>query len=174
MTITLIAAMADNRVIGRDGAMPWHLPDDLARFRAITMGHPVVMGRKTFEAIGRPLAGRLNIVLTRQEGYAPAGVLVARSLDGALALAGDAGEIFICGGGEVYREALPRADRIQLTVVRGEYPGDTTFPVLPADFAVVARVEADGDPPHAFVTLERRRGEERSPAELKRCLDAGR
>jgi len=127
MTITLIAAMAENRVIGRNGAMPWHLPDDLARFRAITMGHPVIMGRKTFASIGRPLQGRLNIVLTRQVGYAPEGVVVARNLPDALAMAGAADEVFICGGGEVYREALLLADRVLLTVVQGDFPGDTIF-----------------------------------------------
>lgn len=157
MTVTIIAAMAENRVIGKEGAMPWHLPDDLARFRAITLGHPVIMGRKTFDSIGRPLPGRLNIVLTRQEGYAPAGVAVARTLAEALALAGSAGEVFICGGGEVYREALPLADRIHLTVIHRPYGGDTTFPELPAAFVETGREEGKGEPPHSFVTFERRR-----------------
>lgn len=158
MIITLIAAMAENRVIGKDGAMPWHLPDDLARFKAITLGHPVIMGRKTFASIGRPLPGRLNIVLTRRKGYSPEGVAVARSLDEALALAGTADEVFICGGGQVYREALPLADRIHLTVVHRPYEGDTTFPELPADFAETAREEGEGVPPHEFLTYERRKG----------------
>lgn len=156
MTITLIAAMAENRVVGKEGAMPWHLPDDLARFKAITMGHPIIMGRKTFDSIGRPLLGRLNIVLTRQEGYSPEGVAVARTLDEALALAGASGEVFICGGGEVYREALPLADRVHLTVVHRPFEGDTTFPELPADFAETAREEGEGEPPHTFITFERR------------------
>jgi len=158
MTITIVAAMAENRVIGKEGAMPWHLPDDLARFKSITMGHPVIMGRRTFEAIGRPLPGRLNIVLTRREGYAPEGVAVARSLHEALDLAGSAGEVFICGGGEVYREALPLADRVHLTVVRGPFGGDTTFPELPADFVEMAREEGEGEPRHTFLTFERRKG----------------
>ncbi|GLI37443.1 dihydrofolate reductase [Geobacter hydrogenophilus] len=157
MTVTVIAAMAENRVIGKEGAMPWHLPDDLARFKAITMGHPVIMGRKTFEAIGRPLPGRLNIVLTRQEGYAPAGAAVARTLAEALALAGPVGEVFICGGGQVYREALPLADRIHLTVIHHAFGGDTTFPELPADFEETSREEGKGEPSHSFVTFERRR-----------------
>ena len=159
VTVTLIAAMAANRVIGKDGVIPWRLPDDLARFRTITLAHPVIMGRKTFEAIGRPLPGRRNIVLSRRAEYAPEGVLVARSLAEALALAGDAAEIFVCGGGEVYREALPLADRIHLTLIHRDYPGDAVFPELPPDFIEVERVEADGDPPHTFVTFERRRGE---------------
>lgn len=157
MTVTIIAAMAENRVIGKDGAMPWHLPDDLARFKAITLGHPVIMGRKTFASIGKPLPGRFNIVLSRQEAYAPEGVAVARTLAEALALAGTAGEVFICGGGEVYREALPLADHIHLTVVHRPFEGDTTFPGLPADFVETAREEGKGEPPHTFITFERRR-----------------
>uniref|UniRef100_A0A831U5D2 Dihydrofolate reductase n=1 Tax=Geobacter metallireducens TaxID=28232 RepID=A0A831U5D2_GEOME len=157
MTITIIAAMAGNRVIGKEGRIPWHLPDDLARFRAITMGHPVIMGRRTFDSIGRPLPGRLNIVLTRREWYAPKGVAVARSLAEALELAGTAGEVFICGGGQVYREALPLADRIHLTVVHLPFDGDVTFPELPFDFVETARVEGEGAPRHTFLTFERRR-----------------
>lgn len=157
MTVTIIAAMAENRVIGKNGAMPWHLPDDLARFRAITMGHPVIMGRRTFASIGRPLPGRLNIVLTRQEGFSPDGVAVARTFAEALELAGPAEEVFICGGGEVYREALPLADRILLTVVHRPFEGDTTFPEIPADFVETAREEARGEPPHSFATFERRK-----------------
>ncbi|WP_246560649.1 dihydrofolate reductase [Geobacter grbiciae] len=157
MIVTIIAAMAGNRVIGKEGAMPWHLPDDLARFKAITMGHPVIMGRRTFDSIGRPLPGRLNIVLTRQAGYAPSGVAVARTLAEALALAGPVEEVFICGGGQVYREALPLADRIHLTVIHYAYGGDTTFPELPADFEETSREEGTGEPRHSFVTFERRR-----------------
>ena len=157
MIITLIAAMAENRVIGRNGAIPWHLADDLARFRAITMGHPLIMGRKTFDAIGRPLPGRLNIVLTRNVQFAPEGVIVARSLTEALELAGAAGEVFVCGGGEVYREALPLADRIHLTLVRGPYEGDTTFPKIPDEFVEMAREEGEGEPLHSFLTFERQK-----------------
>lgn len=157
MRITLIAAMAENRVIGNRGAIPWHLPDDLARFRAITLGHPVLMGRRTFESIGRPLPGRLNIVLSRREGYAPPGCLPARDLVGALELARGAAELFVCGGGELYREALPLADRILLTLVRGEFPGDVTFPEIPADFVETAREEGAGEPAHLFLAYERRK-----------------
>ncbi|AAR33902.1 dihydrofolate reductase [Geobacter sulfurreducens] len=157
MRITLIAAMAENRVIGNRGAIPWHLPDDLARFRAITLGHPVLMGRRTFESIGRPLPGRLNIVLSHREGYAPPGCLVARDLAAALELARDAAELFVCGGGELYREALPLADRILLTLVQGEFPGDVTFPEVPADFVETAREEGVGGPAHLFLTYERRK-----------------
>jgi dihydrofolate reductase len=157
MRVTLIAAMAENRVIGNRGVIPWHLPDDLARFRAITLGHPVLMGRRTFESIGRPLPGRLNIVLSRREGYAPPGCLVAGDLAGALELARGAAELFVCGGGELYREALPLADRILLTLVRGEFPGDVTFPEIPADFVETAREEGVGEPAHLFLAYERRK-----------------
>ncbi|WP_241426350.1 dihydrofolate reductase [Geobacter benzoatilyticus] len=157
MIVTIIAAMAENRVIGKDGAMPWHIPDDLARFKSITMGHPVIMGRKTFESLGRPLPGRQNIVLTRREGYAPEGVTVARTLDEALELAGAAREVFICGGGEVYREVLPLAGRILLTVIHDAYEGDTVFPEIPGDFQEMERISGEGAPPHEFLSFERRR-----------------
>lgn len=157
MTVTIIAAMAENRVIGKDGAMPWHLADDLARFRVITTGHPVIMGRKTFESLGRPLPGRQNIVLTRRKGYTPEGVIVARTLDEALELAGAAREVFICGGGEVYREALPLAGRILLTVIHCDYEGDTVFPEIPGDFQETERISGEGEPFHEFVTFVRRR-----------------
>lgn len=155
MIVSLIAAMAENRVIGRDGALPWHLPADLARFKALTLGHPVIMGRKTFAAIGRPLPGRLNIVLSRQPAFRPAGVLVARSLAEALQLAAGAVEVFICGGGQLYREALPLAERIYLTIINREYPGDTVFPDVPGDFMETDRREEPGDPPLSWITYQR-------------------
>lgn len=157
MIVTIIAAMAENRVIGKDGVMPWHIPDDLARFKSITMGHPVIMGRKTFESLGRPLPGRQNIVLTRREGYAPEGVTVARTLEEALELAGVAREVFICGGGEVYREALPLAGRILLTVIHGAYGGDAVFPEVPGDFLETERVDGEGAPPHEFLVFDRKK-----------------
>lgn len=155
MIVSLIAAMAENRVIGRDGALPWHLPADLARFKALTIGHPVIMGRKTFTAIGRPLPGRLNIVLSRQPMFRPAGVVVARSFAEALALASGAAEVFICGGGELYREALPLAERVYLTIIHRAYPGDTTFPELSANFVETDRQEVPDDPPLSWVTYQR-------------------
>lgn len=157
MFITIIAAMADNRVIGKDGAIPWHVPADLARFKSLTTGHPVIMGRKTFASIGRPLPGRLNIILSLQEKYQPEGCLVARSPEEALALAGAADEVFICGGGEVYRKMLPLANRIDLTVVHLEAEGDTFFPALPDDFVEMAREECASDPPCTFIRYERKR-----------------
>jgi len=126
--ICLIAALAENRVIGKNNALPWHLPADLKRFKAITMGHPVVMGRKTYESIGKPLPGRRNLVITRNRDYSAPGCDIVHSLDAAIAACRGAQEIFIIGGGELYRESLPRAHRLELTEIRAEFEGDATFP----------------------------------------------
>jgi dihydrofolate reductase len=126
--VTLLAALGRNRVIGRDGAMPWHLPEDLRHFKHTTMGHPMVMGRKTFESIGRPLPGRRTIVITRQEDWHHPDVEAAHSLPEALSLAGPGDEVFVVGGGEVYREAMPFAQRLVLSEVRDSPEGDTFFP----------------------------------------------
>jgi len=126
--ICLIAALAANRVIGRNNALPWQLPADLKRFKALTMGHPVVMGRKTYESIGRPLPGRRNLVISRNRGYRAPGCEVVCSLDEAIAACRDAQEIFIIGGAELYRESLPRAHRLEFTEIRAEFEGDARFP----------------------------------------------
>lgn len=126
--VSLVAAMAENRVIGRGGKLPWRLPDDQKFFRQLTLDHTVIMGRKTFEEIGRPLANRRNVVISRNPAYRPRGVTVVPSLDEALALAATEREVFVVGGGEIYRLALPRADRLYLTVVHAEVEGDTWFP----------------------------------------------
>jgi dihydrofolate reductase len=137
--VSIIAAMADNRVIGRDNEIPWNLPADMRRFRSITMGHPVIMGRKTFESIGRPLPGRKTVILTRHPDYRAEGCVVVHSLRDAFQECADADEVFICGGGELYREALPLASRIYLTVVHREVAGDTFFPEIPDEFSETAR-----------------------------------
>jgi dihydrofolate reductase len=126
--ICLIVALAANRVIGRNNALPWRLPADLKRFKALTMGHPVLMGRKTHESIGRPLPGRRNLVITRNRDYRAAGCEVVHSLADAIAACGGAQEIFVIGGAELYREALPRAQRLEFTEIRAEFEGDATFP----------------------------------------------
>ncbi len=127
--LSLIAAIAANGVIGSDNAMPWHLSEDLKRFRALTLGHAVVMGRRTFESIGRPLPGRRNIVITRNPGWRAPGCDAVASLDEALDLCGgDAGEVFVIGGAQIYAEALPRAQRLYLTEIHRDFPGDTRFP----------------------------------------------
>ena len=128
MRVSLIAAMASNRVIGRDNRLPWHLSADLKRFKRLTLGHTLVMGRKTFESIGRPLPGRSTIVVTRQEGYAPEGVQVVHSIAEALELAGGDDEVFIAGGGDIFQQTLPVADRLYLTIIEEAFPGDAYFP----------------------------------------------
>lgn len=125
--IVLVAALGRNRVIGHQGKMPWHLPADLAHFRRVTLGHPVLMGRKTFAAIGRALPGRTNIVVSRNAPELPEGVILAHTLAEALETAGD-GPVMVIGGGEIYRQLLPRATRMELTWVDAEPVGDAVFP----------------------------------------------
>lgn len=128
--ISLIVAVSSNNVIGANGGLPWHLSDDLKRFKAITMGKPIVMGRKTYESIGRPLPGRQNIVITTQDGFAAQGCDVVPSRVAAIAAAGDAAEIMVIGGGQIYALFLPLAQRIYLTRVEVELDGDVQFPPL--------------------------------------------
>ena len=131
--LSLIVAMARNRVIGRDGKLPWHLSADLKRFKALTMGHHIVMGRKTWEAVGRPLPGRTSVVVTRNPSYSAPGAVVVASIPAAVKIAETDTEAFLIGGGEIYREALPRAGRIYLTQIDADYLGDTLFPELNLD-----------------------------------------
>ncbi|HEX5513016.1 MAG TPA: dihydrofolate reductase [Gammaproteobacteria bacterium] len=128
--ISQVVAMAENRVIGRDNALPWHLPADLAHFKRVTMGKPIVMGRKAFEAIGRPLPGRHNIVMTRNPNYTAPGCSVVHSREQAIAAAGAVEEIAVIGGEDIYRLFLPITDLIHLTVVHAEIDGDTWYPAL--------------------------------------------
>ncbi len=156
MIISLIAAISSNRVIGREGRIPWDLPADRQRFKALTMGHPLIMGRKTFESIGRSLPGRQTIILTRERGHRAAGCEVADDLHAALAACGDALEVFVCGGEEVYRQALAVADRIYLTVIHREVAGDAFFPAIPADRFVAVAEEALSDAgPATFLLYQR-------------------
>lgn len=126
--ISVIAALARNRVIGIENRLPWRLPEDLAHFKALTLGHPILMGRRTFESLGRPLPGRTNIVISRNPGYCRDGCLVAGSIADAIALCADADEIFFIGGAELYAQAIPLADRLYLTEVDIEAAGDAWFP----------------------------------------------
>lgn len=145
-TITLVVAAADNGVIGRDDKMPWHLPADLSHFKLLTWGKPILMGRKTFESIGKPLPGRTNIVVTRDAAWARPGVVVAHTLDAAFAAAGAAAEVMVIGGAQVYAECLPLASRVELTRVHGDIAGDTHFPPLdPKQWREVARHEHAAD-----------------------------
>jgi dihydrofolate reductase len=156
MIVSLIAAMSENRVIGAGNRIPWSIPSDLKRFSEVTMGHPVIFGRKTFESIGRPLPGRKNIILTEQRGYHVEGASVVHSLAEAFGLCSTVDEVFICGGGPLYRETIARADRIYLTVIHGIYAGDTFFPEIPAAFAEISREEVSEEIPYAVVRYERR------------------
>jgi dihydrofolate reductase len=128
MKKSLVVAMARNRVIGRDNRLPWRLPADLAYFKRVTMGHPVVMGRRTYESIGKPLPGRLNIVVSRNRGFAAPGCTVVESLQAAYAAAGEAERVSIIGGTSLFEAALPTADCIHLTEVEADVDGDTYFP----------------------------------------------
>ncbi|MDO6707645.1 type 3 dihydrofolate reductase [Photobacterium sp. 1_MG-2023] len=128
MKISMVAAMAKHRVIGKDNAMPWHLPADFAWFKKVTLGKPIVMGRKTFESIGRPLPGRHNIVITRNPDYRAEGVTVVTDLHAAQVAAGAVEELMIIGGGSVYAECLPMADALYLTLIDLTVEGDTCFP----------------------------------------------
>ncbi|HHX8581810.1 TPA: type 3 dihydrofolate reductase [Vibrio diabolicus] len=128
MIISMIAAMADNRIIGKDNQMPWHLPADFAWFKRCTMGKPVVMGRKTYESIGRPLPGRLNIVISREEKLKIEGVTTVTSIEQALDVAGDVEEVMIIGGGAIYAACLPMANKLYVTHIEAAIDGDTQFP----------------------------------------------
>ena len=168
-SIAIVVAIAENRVIGRDGGLPWRLPADMTRFRSLTMGKPVVMGRRTHESIGRPLDGRRNIVVTRRTGYRAPGCTVARSFDAALDVALDAArdsasgaaEVAVIGGANVYERALPVADRIHLTLVHASIEGDVRFPEFePGTWREVAREERGADERNgydlSFIELVRR------------------
>ncbi|ABU69806.1 type 3 dihydrofolate reductase [Vibrio campbellii] len=128
MIISMIAAMADNRIIGKDNQMPWHLPADFAWFKRCTMGKPVVMGRKTYESIGRPLPGRLNIVISRDASLSIEGVTTVTSIEQALEIAGEVEEVMIIGGGAIYAACLPMANKLYVTHIEAEIEGDTQFP----------------------------------------------
>jgi dihydrofolate reductase len=157
MRVSLIVAMAEGGVIGRAGRLPWHLPADLARFKRLTMGHHLILGRRTWESIGRSLPGRRMLVVSRepQRLVLPADVHGVKSLDEALASATAAGddEAFVAGGAALYREALPRADRLYLTWVRAEVTGDTFFPAVePDEWDEVSREEVAADDRNSFAT----------------------
>ncbi len=160
--VTLVVAMAENGCIGRDGDLPWRIPTDLKRFKAVTMGHPMIMGRKTYQSIGRPLPGRPNIVMTRDRDYRADGVLVVHDLDDALELAAGhgSGRIMVIGGADIFGLALPVADCLDVCEVHAEVPGDTFFPAFdPAQWQEASRdyhePEQDGAPAFSFVVYNR-------------------
>lgn len=163
MKISMIAAMAHDRVIGKDNQMPWHLPADLAHFKQVTLGKPVLMGRKTFESIGRPLPGRRNLVISRNPGYQAEGIEVVGSVEAARALLASSAveELMVIGGGHLYAEMLPSADRLYLTQIDLAVEGDTRFPAF--DDGQWQRIDCESHPadeknphPYLFETWQRR------------------
>jgi len=160
MRISLVVAAAENGTIGSDNRLPWHLPGDLKRFKALTLGHPILMGRKTFASIGKPLPGRTNIVMSRQRGLELPGCHVVGSLSDAIEIAGDAPELCVIGGAELYAQALSSAHVIHLTRVHATVPGDVKFPPLePGEWRERVLARHDSDERHAyafsFVELQR-------------------
>jgi len=161
--ISAIAAMAENRIIGKNNQLPWHLPADLKHFKAVTTGHPILMGRKTYDSIGRPLPNRTNIILTRNPSVDIPGCKVVTSIQEAIQLASNENvqELFIIGGAEVYRQLLPQIQRLYLTIVHQNFDGDAFFPELDAkEWREVSRERHEPDEKNAyaysFVRLERR------------------
>ncbi len=152
MILSLIEAIGENRELGHHGKLPWHLPADFQRFKAMTRGHTVIMGRKTYESIGRPLPERTNIVITRDQSYMAPGCIVVHSFDEALAKAqGD--EVFVIGGAQVYAEAMPRADRLYITHVQGSFEADTFFPEIPmSEWKVMQQEEVPADEKNNYAT----------------------
>ncbi len=160
MKISVIVAMAANRAIGLDNQMPWHLSADLKKFKQITMGSPILMGRKTFESIGRPLPGRQNMIISRNTDYQQQGCDVFNSIDEAFAACQKEDEIFVIGGATFYQAVLERADLLYLTEIHKTFHADTYFPEFdPADWREIAREDIDNDPAvdfsYSFLTLQR-------------------
>ena len=161
MTIlSMIVAHADNRVIGKDNDMPWHLPADLAYFKRTTLGKPIIMGRKTYESIGRPLPGRKNIVISRDEGYRAEGVEVVGSVEAALALVSDVEEVMVIGGASLCEQLLPKVNRLYITKIDAEFEGDIYFPKY--DAPRWRQISSESHPkdisniyPYQFIVLER-------------------
>lgn len=167
--LSLIAAMARNRVIGLHNRLPWRLPADMRRFRELTTGHAIVMGRKTFDSLPRPLPNRTNIVVTRDRDYRPDGATVVHSIEDAIACADADREIFVIGGEQIYRQTLPLADRLYLTLVDSDFDGDAWFPAYDAnEWREIASEQylPDEKNPQGmkFVTLERRQETEKTNA----------
>ncbi|ADJ27303.1 dihydrofolate reductase [Nitrosococcus watsonii] len=162
MVIAFIVAMDEHRLIGANRRLPWHLPADLKYFRRMTMGRPMLMGRSTHEAIGRPLPRRHNIVVTHNSGYKAPGCTVVHTVEAGLQAAGEAEEIMVIGGASLYQQLLPQAQRIYLTLVGGHFQGDTWFPVFDSGAWVeVWREDHNPDPqnpyPYSFIRLERKK-----------------
>lgn len=153
MTISLVVAASENNVIGKDNRLLWHLPNDMKFFKNTTWGMPVIMGRKTYESLGKPLAGRTNIVMTRDKSWTANGTTVTSNMDEAMSAAGetDAKEIFVIGGGEIFKQVLPQANRVYLTRVHATLEGDAFFPELPAkEWKLLSQLDFTADAKHAY------------------------
>ena len=157
MTTSLIVAVSQNGVIGKNNQLPWHLPADLKHFKQLTMGHPILMGRKTFESIGKPLPGRTNIVITHQDHFACCGAVTAPSLEKALELGANEPEVFIIGGAAIFKQAMPLADKLYLTLIHKDFEGDAYFTWNKSDWTEVSREDHTGSdsPPFSFITLQK-------------------
>lgn len=149
--ITLIAAAAENNALGKDNDLVWHLPDDFKRFKRLTTGHYIIMGRKTFESFPKPLPNRIHVVITRQKDYQADGAIIVHSLEDALQAAKDDPQPFVIGGGEIYKQALDIADKIELTRVHGTFEADTFFPEFDKDqWKLISSEHHDKDERHAY------------------------
>lgn len=159
MKLSLVVAISENKVIGRDNKLPWHLSADLKRFKNLTTGHPIIMGRKTYDSIGRALPNRTNIVITRDKDYQVEGIHVAHSLDEALEIAKNSPgseESFVIGGAQIFTEALPFADKLYLTIIHKNVEGDVYFPDYSMFKTVISREEGEeGDSRYSFINLEK-------------------
>lgn len=162
MIIAAIVAMSENRVIGKDNKMPWHLPADLRHFKRITWNKPILLGRKTWKSIGRALPGRTNVVITRDVDFQAEGCLVVNSIEAALAAVSNDNEIFIIGGATLYAQMLPRIERLYMTLIHAQFEGDTFFPEIDlAEWREVSRENFDPDEEnpysYSFITLDRKK-----------------
>nr|AIA17994.1 Dihydrofolate reductase [uncultured bacterium] len=159
MIISAIVAMSQNRVIGVNNQLPWKIPEDLKRFKTLTLGHPVIMGRKTYESIGKVLPGRENIIITRQPHYSVPGATVVSSVEEAIRhCEGKSGEIFMIGGAEIYRQVMPKIQRLYLTLIEKQFEGDAFFPTWGKDeFKEVSREERSDPISFSFLVLERKK-----------------
>ena len=148
--LSIIAAVSNQGALGKDNRLLWHLPADLKHFKTLTLKKPIIMGRKTYESIGRPLPKRINIIITRDENYQAEGCVITHSLKEAIKAAGDAVEIMVIGGAEIYRQAIPLADRIYLTHIDANIDGDAYFPKVPSEFHESSREEHIADARNTF------------------------
>mgnify|MGYP003385870985 CR=1 FL=1 len=149
--ISMIVAMADNRAIGKDNELLWHLPKDFQHFKSVTMGKPIIMGRKTFESIGKPLPGRKNIVITRNNDFAAEGVVVVHSIDAALQESKEFDDVMIIGGASFYQQMLPKVSTLYVTVVHGQFEADAFFPELKSkDWEIIENIKHEVDEKHAY------------------------